>query len=344
MATPLGIAFSTAENQVSQYDDQTFGSTAETLAIHSGQEPTRDYKEVGIAGTPLANSSKQVSVETDKALRKPTTVFWRNKEGQNLEPDTFKNLVVHFDQGKFEELLSRGGPMLHARKHRKVTMAEVSDQKPNADSSQLFSASRVASQVPCEPKSPLPKKMWRQKQKALYEALGAATPQDRLSREDKDKISACFVETISREAKTPTTPSPNSGTITPRANLILMSEATDGVSNTAPVPQDTSGVPSRKARTKAPSGANLLRSKVADKAPQRASPPAPQALSSLFAAELRDCPQVLIAVLMQLQHPRAFSKFLAAKVELKHYLVLTTSAVMKRTRRRPMRNPTQPLC
>jgi len=52
-----------------------------------------------------------------------------------------------------------------------------------------------------------------------------------------------------------------------------MSEATDGVANTAPVPQDTRGVPSRKARTKAPSGANLLRSKVADKAPQHASPP-----------------------------------------------------------------------
>ena len=75
MATPLGLAISTAENQVSQCDDQTLGSTAEALAIHSGQEPTRDCKKVGIAVTPLANSSKQVSVETDKALRKPTTVF-----------------------------------------------------------------------------------------------------------------------------------------------------------------------------------------------------------------------------------------------------------------------------
>ena len=187
--------------------------------------------------------------------------------------------------------------MLHARKHRKVTMAKVSEQKPDADSSRLFSASRVASQVPCEPKSPLSKKMWRPKQKALCEALGAATPQVRLSREDKGEIPACFVETISR-----------------------------------------------KARTKAPSGANLPRSKVADKAPQRALPLAPQALSSLFAAELRDCPQVLIAVLMQLQHSRAFPKFLTAKLEVKHYLVITTSAMMKRTRRHPMRNPTQPLC
>jgi len=147
MATPLGTSFSTAENQVSQCDDQTFRSIAETPIIHSGQEKfrqllprgsksplrTRKYKEVGVAGTPLANSMKQVSVETDKALRKPITVFWRNKEtvsqceGQNLEPVTFENLVVHFDQGKFEELLSEGSPVLHIRKHRKVSMAKVSE-------------------------------------------------------------------------------------------------------------------------------------------------------------------------------------------------------------------------
>ena len=40
-------------------------------------------------------------------------VFLRNKEtvsqceGQNPEPVTFENLVIHFNQGKFEELLSR---------------------------------------------------------------------------------------------------------------------------------------------------------------------------------------------------------------------------------------------
>ena len=150
MATPLGSEFSTIENQVSQCDEQTFGSTAEC-------------KEVGIGGTPLANSSKQVSVETDKALRKPTTVLWHNKEGQDLEPVTFENLVVHFDQGKFEELLSGDNLMLRTRKHRKVSMAKVSEQKPEAESSQLLSASREASQVPCEPKSPLLKQMWRPK-------------------------------------------------------------------------------------------------------------------------------------------------------------------------------------
>ena len=123
MATPLWSLFSTAENQVSQCDDQTCGSTAETPVIHPGQEkfeqllsggsesppPMRKHNEVGVARAPLANSSKQVPVETGKALCKPTPVFWRNKEGQDLEPITFENLVVHFDKGKFDELLSGGG-------------------------------------------------------------------------------------------------------------------------------------------------------------------------------------------------------------------------------------------
>jgi len=62
-------------------------------------------------------------------------VFWCNKEmvsqcdGQNPEPVTFKNLVVHFDQGKFEELLSEGSPMLHMRKHKKISVTKVSEQK-----------------------------------------------------------------------------------------------------------------------------------------------------------------------------------------------------------------------
>jgi len=150
MATPLGTVFFTDENQVSQCDEQTFGSIAETPVIHSGQEKfkqllsggsksllrTREYKEVDEVGTPLANSSKQVSTETDKALRKPNMVFWHNKETvsqcecQNLKPVTFENLVVHFDQGKFKELLSEGSPVLHIRKHRKVSMANVLEQKP----------------------------------------------------------------------------------------------------------------------------------------------------------------------------------------------------------------------
>ena len=68
MATPLGNEFSTVENQVSQCDDQTFGSIAETLVIHFDQErfeqllsggstsPLHVRKEVSVARAPLVNS------------------------------------------------------------------------------------------------------------------------------------------------------------------------------------------------------------------------------------------------------------------------------------------------
>ena len=80
MATPLGIEFSTVENQVSQCDEQTIGSTPE-------------FKEAGVARTPLAKSSKQVSVKTDEALCEPITVFWRNKEaGPNARVRIFSLL------------------------------------------------------------------------------------------------------------------------------------------------------------------------------------------------------------------------------------------------------------
>ena len=87
--------------------------------------------------------------------------------------------------------------------------------------------------------------MWRPKQKALYEASSVATPQVRLSREEKGKMPACFVETVSHEVTTTTMPSPNSGAVTPRASLVLMSEATDIV------PQGTHDVCSREAGSKA---------------------------------------------------------------------------------------------
>ena len=67
METPLETEFSTVEYQVSQCDEQTFGSTSES-------------KEVGVARTSLAKSSKQVSVKTDKIPCEPTTVLWRNKK------------------------------------------------------------------------------------------------------------------------------------------------------------------------------------------------------------------------------------------------------------------------
>ena len=53
MATPLGIEFSTAENQVSQCDEHTFGSISE-------------IGKAGAARASLAKSSMQVSAETDK--------------------------------------------------------------------------------------------------------------------------------------------------------------------------------------------------------------------------------------------------------------------------------------
>ena len=61
------------------------------------------------------------------------SVFWRNKEtvpqcnGQNPESVMFENLVIHFDQEKFEELLSEVSPVLHARKHRKISGAKASE-------------------------------------------------------------------------------------------------------------------------------------------------------------------------------------------------------------------------
>ena len=131
-------------------------------------------------------------------------VFFRNKEimqcnGQSLEPVTVKNLVIHFDQEKFEELLSGGSPVLHARKHRKVSVAKAfvpAEQKPilagrttGQTSSQLLSASiktkrasREAKQVLCEPKTSLSKQMWRAKHKAPREVSGEVLTQLRLSR------------------------------------------------------------------------------------------------------------------------------------------------------------------
>ena len=80
-----------------------------------------------------------------------------------------------------------------------------------------------------------------------------------------------ITDTISREAKLVSLPSPNLGAVTPCANLVLPSEVSDGVANSAPVPQGASEVLSPKAGTEALSSANHLRNKAANKAPQRAS-------------------------------------------------------------------------
>jgi len=109
-------------------------------------------------------------------------IFFRHKEmmsqcnGQSLKPVIVENLVIHFDQEKFEELLSGDSPVLHAQKHRKVSVAKASvatEQKSaltvratGQTSFQLLSvlteaksASREARQVPCEPKTLLSKQV-----------------------------------------------------------------------------------------------------------------------------------------------------------------------------------------
>jgi len=87
--------------------------------------------------------------------------------------------------------------------------------------------------------------MWRPKQNAPCEASGVATPQARLSREDKGKMPACFAEANSRKARTATMPSANSEAVTLRANLVLTSKVADGMISTALVPQGTREVPIR---------------------------------------------------------------------------------------------------
>ena len=209
--------------------------------------------------------------------------------------------------------------MLHARKYRKVSMSKVSEQKPEAEFCQHPSASRVACQVPCELKYLLPKQMWRPKQKALGKASGVATPEVRLSREEKGKMPACSDNAAGREVTRATIPSPNSRSVAPRASLVLTSEATvpqrtrgvhsreaqvkvqqrasfalrsgvkglslsaDSVAYAASTPKGVSKAFSREVRTEALSKANRLRSSTADKAPQRAPP------SGSSSAKLMSC-------------------------------------------------------
>ena len=103
-------------------------------------------------------------------------VFFHNKEimsqcnDQNPKPVTVENLVVHFDQEKFEELLSGGSPVLHTRKHMRVSVAKtlVATEQKSAltvhanlqtslqlllASTEAKSVSHEARQVPYEPKT-----------------------------------------------------------------------------------------------------------------------------------------------------------------------------------------------
>jgi len=95
-------------------------------------------------------------------------VFFRNKEmmsqcnNQNVEPITVKNLVIHFDQENFEELLSGGSPVLHTQKHKRISVAKAPvaiEQKSTLlmhaigrTSLQLPSVSTEAKGISCEAK------------------------------------------------------------------------------------------------------------------------------------------------------------------------------------------------
>jgi len=56
MATPLGNVFSTAENQVSQCDDQTFEAIIEMLVIHFDQKRFEHFS-LGVAQAPYMCAS-----------------------------------------------------------------------------------------------------------------------------------------------------------------------------------------------------------------------------------------------------------------------------------------------
>jgi len=81
-------------------------------------------------------------------------------------------------------------------------MTKVSEQKPEAEFCQHLSAAHEVNQVPCEPKYPLPKRMWRPKQRSLAEASGVATPKLRLSREEKGKMPVCSNNAADHEVTT----------------------------------------------------------------------------------------------------------------------------------------------
>ena len=136
MASPLGNVFSTVENQVSQYDDQTLWFIAKTLVVHIDQKKfeqllfggsksplhVRKHREVSVARIPLATSWKQVSFETNKAFCKPITVS-----------DEAKQTLCESS----------------------IVWAET-----NIVSHQYVNTVREAIQVPCEPKTASAMAMW----------------------------------------------------------------------------------------------------------------------------------------------------------------------------------------
>ena len=121
----------------------------------------------------------------------------------------------------------------------------------------------------------------------MHEALGEVHAQPRLSREEKDKASLS-VDGVAYSASTRGAQSPLSHEAELGAQYKVRFEA-------------SLASPNQRA---------LLSS-----------------VTSLLRAKLRAYPQVLIVLLMQLQHLRILIKSLTARLELKHSVVLITFAV-----------------
>jgi len=145
MATPLGSAFSAAENQVSQCDDQTLGSIVEIPVINFDQDRfelvsggstsplhVRKHRNVSIARAPLTTSWKQVSVEINKALCKP---------------------IIVSDEAK-----------------QALCESSTVSAETNIASRQHVNTMREAIKVPHEPKTTSPKAMWIAKSVVSCEA------------------------------------------------------------------------------------------------------------------------------------------------------------------------------
>ena len=121
----------------------------------------------------------------------------------------------------------------------------------------------------------------------------------------------------------PCLPSPNSEAVTPRASLVLMSEAT--------VPQGTHDVHSREAETNAPQCASFPGSSSTKLALRsRAKRSSLSVDSGAYAASA----------------PKGVPKVLSRKDRARAKALSSASHLCgdERTRRRPMRNLTQPLC
>ena len=93
MTTLLGKIFFNNKKTVPQCDDETLGSTAETLVIQFDQErfeqilseggsnPTsaRKHMKISVAKSPLTTAQEQVSHETKKATCRPNSVSIETK-------------------------------------------------------------------------------------------------------------------------------------------------------------------------------------------------------------------------------------------------------------------------